>query len=105
MNSNSILCQAYDEKHGDFHEEHGSKKGGSHKKGHKKGYHEEGEKGKKGHGKKGHHHKGESGNFHYPRFNDIQFGLFNQFSCFIAGHKGEKEHEEHYGMHKKRLIN
>lgn len=46
---------------GDFHEEHGSKKGGGHKKGHKKGYHEEGEKGKKGHGKKGHHHHDESG--------------------------------------------
>lgn len=52
---------AHDEKHGDFYEKHGAKKGGSHKKGHHSKSHEEKESGKKGHGEKGHHHHDESG--------------------------------------------
>lgn len=92
---------AYEEKHGDFHEEEGSKKGGSHKKGHKKAYHEEGEKGKKGHGKKGHHHNDESGTNLLLSFLLTSLGhiLITIAIVYIhlTGHKGEKEHEEHYG--------
>lgn len=40
--------EGFDEKYGDFHEEHAHKKGGSHKKGHKKGAHEHGHHGKFG---------------------------------------------------------
>lgn len=52
---------AYDEKHGDFHEKHGSKKGGSHKKGHFNKSFSEKEDGKKGHGQHTKHHADESG--------------------------------------------
>lgn len=34
--------EGFEEKYGDFHEDHGHKKGGSHKSGHKKGSHEKG---------------------------------------------------------------
>lgn len=53
--------EAYDEKHGDFHEDHASKKGGSHKKGHHEKHYAHAIGGKKGIGKKGNLHDEESG--------------------------------------------
>jgi hypothetical protein len=53
--------EAYDEKHGQFHEEHGHKKGGHKKGGHKKSDHHHEKHGKKGgkeHKKKWGHKKG-----------------------------------------------
>lgn len=71
--------EGYDEQHGDFHEQHGSKKGGAHKKGHHQSTSDHGEHGKKGHSKKGRHHHDESGTklllcAHEVRnYNDIPF--------------------------------
>lgn len=64
--------EGFEEKHGDFHEDHGYKKGGSHKKGHHHSGHHHDEYGKKGSHKKGHHHHDHS------------------------GHKGEKGHDDHH---------
>lgn len=114
----------YDEKHGDFSEQHGSNKGGSHKKTHHKSEFDHGEGGKKSHSKKERHHHDESGNveidwyfclliclwFSKCNYNDtLQFQQMNNpFLVFLisiqffgnhrlTGHKGSNGHAKHYG--------
>uniref|UniRef100_A0A182R0R4 Uncharacterized protein n=1 Tax=Anopheles farauti TaxID=69004 RepID=A0A182R0R4_9DIPT len=86
--------EAFDEKHGDFHEEHGYKKGGSEKGGHKKGGHHHDHYGKKGHKKKGSHHHDHKGHKE-EHGHDKHWSHKEDF-----GKKGGNDHHKKWG-HKK----
>lgn len=74
--------EAYDEKHGDFHEDHVSKKDGSHKKGHHEKHHDQSKGGRNGSRKKGHHHNGESGSTNEYYYSTVQLKNSCRKHCF-----------------------